>query len=322
MKKSFFLSLAAFFLSLATGLFATAASAARAVERAADAVFSPSANSQAGRLFLNLRIMFTSGLERLYGAYLAPVIAYALASVSPHAALTGQTPNRATFEKYRVTDRNSSEIVGQPLFDWQLYPAAGQQEFTFFINPIGQGMTSTPGAVVGSAKLPSDTNMRGAGQLPSGMEFMIESLEVYFLPGSVSTANTYTPAKMTTDATGALLAASVSAVNDVSQFYNEGTLSMLVLQKPQFTETPLRRFPPANWIELDSAFATTNATLSLAALNARAKGDLYMLTPPISLQSVVNFNITITYPAARALPSGFNARVGVFLNGYMLRAAQ
>jgi hypothetical protein len=230
--------------------------------------------------------------------------------------------NPGDMQRYRVTDPNQSTQVWQPLYDFQLYPLAGQQEFLFFQNGVGSGKTTAPGAVAGSAKTFADTNMQSNGSLPSGNEFLAQAIEVYFFPGSVTTADTYTPAKLTTDATAALLAASVSAVNDVSQFYNEGLFEFRVLDNVLLRETCLRNFPPSTWIELDSAVATTNATLSLAAFNARPKGDPYFLSTPISLQPTVNFSVKISYPAARALPSGFNARMGIKLWGHMLRASQ
>lgn len=245
-----------------------------------------------------------------------------LYSIGAVACVIPPTPNANSFQQYRVTDPNQSEVLWNPLYDWLGYPTAGLQQFTFFSNPIGAGKTSTPGATAATPKQLSDTNMQQGSQLSSGMEFLCYGIEIYFLPGSVSTTDTYTPAKLTTDATGALLAASVSAVNDVSQVYNEGLFQFSVLNKTQLTDTPLRKFTPANWIELDAAFATTNSSLSLAALNARAKGDPFVFATPIALQSVTTFNATISYPAARALPSGFNGRIGVVLNGFTKRAAQ
>lgn len=315
MKSFRFVSL----LAIAVGMMIS--SIASAIDRTVNSIFaSVISHTQKGGRFYNARVMFTRAWETLYAM---PIVSYALGSVAPVSQWgAGDMPTPQTFANYRVTNPNASEVVGQPLYDWQLYPQAGQQQFTFFSLPIGQGVTSTPGAVVGTAKTESDTNMVQGGSLPSGMEFLAESCEVYFQPGSVSTANTFTPVGFTTSATAALLAANISDANDMYQVYNEGTLKMKVLQKIQFTETPLRRFPPANWLEVDSSLATTNATTALAISTARPKGDLYQMKPPISLQSVVNFNVTIEYPAARALPSGFNGRIGVVLNGYTLRASQ
>lgn len=238
----------------------------------------------------------------------------------------GGIPTPQDFEKYRVTDPNQSEVIRQTLYDTQLYPAAGLQNFTFFTQGVGNGKTSTPGATAGSPKQLSDTNMNLNGQLPSGMQFLAETLEVLFIPGNTATADTFIPANPTTSATGVLGAQSVSAINDVSLFYNTGLLQLAILNKTQLQETPLRLFPPRTFLELDASFAAadTNATTAvrLAALNMRVTGRTYYLEPMISLQPASNFTVSISYPTAQALPSGFNGRIKVSFDGYLQRASQ
>ncbi|NBS80103.1 hypothetical protein EBS57_10020, partial [bacterium] len=101
-------------------------------------------------------------------------------------------PTAADFNARRVTNPGQSEVIRQRLYDYQLYATAGVTQLTFFQNPIGAGITSAIGGTVGSAKTIWDTNMQLAGTLPSGIAYMVESIEVLFLPGSVSTTNTYT----------------------------------------------------------------------------------------------------------------------------------
>lgn len=225
------------------------------------------------------------------------------------------------FEQYRVASATATEVLYQDLYDWNLYPQAGQQSISFFQNAVGQGVTSTPGNVVGTNKLESDTNMTGNGALPNGMAYLVQRIEIYFQPGSVATASTFTPAGVTTSATGVLAAAPISALNDINQFYNEGLVKFKVLNKNQITDTPCRKFAPSNWMEFDSSLSTTAATTSLAIAAGRVKGDPYQIIP-IFLQPMMNFNVSIEWPAARALPSGFNGRVGVVFKGQLKRAAQ
>lgn len=232
----------------------------------------------------------------------------------------GGIPDANDFQKYRVTNPNSSEVIRQRLYDFQLYPAAGQQEFTFFNQGQGNGVTSTNGAVVGSQKSASDTNMQLGGQLPSGVEYLVETVEVWFTPGSSAAANTFIPAKFTTNATGVLAAAPISALNDTELFYDTGLLEWVVMQKPYLTETPLKVFPPRVWFEVDAALATTAAELAIA--HARVGGRPYYLEPQISLQPATNWSLKIKYPAAQATPSTFNGRVGIVLDGYLRRASQ
>jgi hypothetical protein len=89
-----------------------------------------------------------------------------------------------------------------------------------------------------------------------------------------------------------------------------------VLGKNYTRATPLIKFPPACKFDLDGYAASNSATT--AALYSAVlvpQGDPYDLLPPVSLQSSVNFNVSLIWPAAVALPSGFNARVGVILEG-------
>ena len=231
-------------------------------------------------------------------------------------------PTAADFNARRVTNPGQSEVIRQRLYDYQLYATAGVTQLTFFQNPIGAGITSAIGGTVGSAKTIWDTNMQLAGTLPSGIAFLVESIEVLFLPGSVSTTNTYTQVGQSVFA--ATAAASVmGALNDVNTFYQSGCLRFNVLSKNYLTETPLLAFPPKAHFDLSAAVASNSATTAeVAAQLNKSSGRPYYLEPSISLQPAVNFEVVLQWPAAVATPSGFNGRVGVILDGYMLRASQ
>jgi hypothetical protein len=151
---------------------------------------------------------------------------------------------------------------------------------------------------------------------------MIESIEVLFFPGSVSTANTYTvasPALFNATAAAAVMA----QVADVNSFYQSGMLELNILSKNYLRETPLIAFPPKANFALDAAVASNSATTAeVGAVNMRAGGRPYYLEPTIALQPAVNFEVVLRFPAAVPTPSGFNARVGVILDGYFMRASQ
>lgn len=231
-------------------------------------------------------------------------------------------PTAADFNARRVTNPSQSEIVRQRFYDYQLYATAGTTQLTFFSAPVGQGLTTALGGTAGTAKTLWDTNLELPNTLPSGKAFMIESIEVLFFPGSVSTANTYTPASPALfNATAA--AAVQSQLADVNSFYQSGMLELNILSKNYLRETPLIAFPPKANFNLDAALASNSATTALnGAVNMRAAGRPYYLEPTIALQPAVNFEIVLRFPAAVATPSGFNARVGVILDGYFLRASQ
>jgi hypothetical protein len=229
-------------------------------------------------------------------------------------------PTAADFNARRVTNPGQSEIIRQRLYDYQLYANAGTTQLSFFQQPVGSGLTTAIGGTVGAVKTLFDTNMTLGGTLPSGQAYMVESIEVCFFPGSVTTANTYTPIGMSTfNATAA--AAVAGAANDVNTFYQSGLLEFNILSKNYLRETPLLAFPPKANFALDAALASNSATTAEVALSqARAAGRPYYIDPSISLQPAVNFEVVIRFPAAVALT--FNARVGVILDGYFMRASQ
>ncbi len=231
-------------------------------------------------------------------------------------------PSVAEFAQNRVTNPGQSEIVRNRLYDYQLYPTAGASQLAFFQQSVGQGITTALGAAVGTNKSLWDTNLEIAGTLPSGKSFLIESIEVLFLPGSVATANTYTPAAQSLFAAVAAAAVAVQ-LNDVNAFYQSGMLELNVLSKNYLRETPLLAFPPKAHLDLSSAISSNSATTSeVATVLGKASGRPYYIDPKITLQPAVNFEVLLRWPGLVATPSGFNARVGVILDGYFMRASQ
>lgn len=231
-------------------------------------------------------------------------------------------PTAADFQAARVTNPGQAEIIRQSVYDFQLLAGTGAQQLTFFQSPVGQGLTSAIGATVGSGKSLFDTNMNLGGQLPSGLSMLVESIEVLFYAGSVSTANTFTIKALTSFA--AVAAVTVTGnVDDANTFYASGLVEFNVLQKNYLREVPIGRFPPKTTIEARAGVASNSATTAeVAVAHGKAVGRPYYLEPPISLQPATNFELLLKWPAAVALPSGFNARVGVVLDGFMMRASQ
>jgi hypothetical protein len=231
-------------------------------------------------------------------------------------------PTLADFKDYVVSKAGEPEVFWQPRYDWNLYPQAGINQILFFQQPVGSGVTSAIGAVVGSAKSIADTNMELQGQIPSPQGFQVESIEVLFFPGASAAANTFTPQVPNMFAVAA--AASVGAqLADQITVHESGVLTFFILSKTYLTETPLGRLPPKTHFEAHGAIASNSATVGEAAIfNAFSTGQPYFLEVPISLTANGNFNVTVAYPAPVALPSGFNGRLGVYLNGFNFRNAQ
>lgn len=224
------------------------------------------------------------------------------------------------FARYRVTNPQQAAVYDQPLYDFNLYPLAGQQQINFFTTAQGAGVTSAIGAVVGSPKTIADTNMTVGNQLPSGKEFLCTAIEVQFFPGSSAAANTFL-LRQQADFEAAAADAAVSRMNDIQTVYSTGVLIFTVLDRVIRVGTPLSEFPPANRIEGWAALATNAAATGvIQTANSYAGGVLCELATPVSIQAAVNFNVAISWPAAVALPSGFNGRLGVKLHGRMLTA--
>jgi hypothetical protein len=229
-------------------------------------------------------------------------------------------PTAADFNARRVTNPSQSEVIRQRLYDYQIYPQAGVTQLTFFQSPIGQGTTSAVGATVGTSKTFFDTNMELGGQLPSGKSFLIESIEVVFFPGSTATG--YIPAAEGYVGVSATLA-QVADINDVNTFYQAGLVELNVLSKNYVRETPSIAFPPKANIDLSASTSVVTAGNNVQGANLlKATGRPYFVEPSIALQPAVNFEVVIRYPAAVSLGSGFNGRVGVILDGYLMRASQ
>lgn len=266
------------------------------------------------RIFATIGAALSAFAAQLWANLTAPSVLHPQRGVIDVASLG--------FDAGAVVNASQSEVIRQRLYDFQLYATAGVGQLSFFQTPVGQGVTSALGGTVGSTKTFNDTNMQLAGQLPSGIAYKVESIEVQFYPGSVSTANTYTPANVGQWATVSA-AALTNQVNDVNTFYQSGMLEFNILNKNYLRETPLQAFPPKTGLDAFGAHATNSATTAqVSTVLAKAGGRPYYLDLPITLKPAVNFEVVLKWPAPVATPSGFNARVGVILDGLLMRASQ
>ena len=235
--------------------------------------------------------------------------------------LPQDNPNLQQFIRHLTSDPNSVELVRQPLYDYILYPTAGSASpFSFFSVPQGQGLSSSANNAANPKGL-ADTNMQLAGALPQPQAFWIESIEVDFQPGSVATANTYTPQAPVVF--NAAAAATLNAgVSDVNAVLSGGVLQLNVSNKAYYQEGPLLRFPTQKGFALDTAVAMTAAASAMFGGKMRSVGDPAMIDPGVALAAQQAFGVTIQYPTAIATPSGFNGRIGVILQGWLIRPVQ
>lgn len=228
----------------------------------------------------------------------------------------------ADLDRYAVVNGSDLEALRQPMYDYQLYPTAGQGQLQFFQQQYGAGVTSALGAVVGSTKTLADTNMTMAGQLSKGLNLLLESVEVFFEPGKTATANTYQNQAIVT-VIAIPTAALTAGPNDVDVIRQSGFLDFVVLSKNYLRHAPLGMFPGMVSLNMDAALATNSATtLGLSALSARAAGRPFFLNPLVTIPSNMNFSFNLNWPGAVATPSGFNGRIGINLDGVQFRNTQ
>jgi len=214
-------------------------------------------------------------------------------------------PTRAELSRYSV-NRPGWEAVKQSLYDYQAYAAAGQTNLSFFALPVGQ-----------SSKTLSDTNMTLAGQLPKNQEFLVTSIEVWFVP------TTPTVAAAMPSFFGAQAAQVI--INDSYIVGRAGNLNLTIGAKPYLQEAPLGRFPAKAYFDMSAALS--DATTAAAALQTRTgygrwAGRPYLLDPaPLLLPENQNFSVTLNWPEGVQAISN-PGRIGVILDGILYRRSQ
>lgn len=235
-------------------------------------------------------------------------------------------PTIQDFAENAVGIKDKIELIWQPLYDWVLFPTAGAALIPFFQVPQGQGWSAQPLAAA-AVKTVADTNLTQPGLLPSPQCFWVDGIEVYFDPGAVATANLFAHA-IPTVYLGTAAAASTVNLNDCNMVLRSGTLSFTIMQKEYYRDGPLYRLPPRAFMEYhgNQSICGTNAQPgSLSTMGAHGNGSCVRFEPGYGIKETTNFGVTIgfTPPVVTTAPgSGFNGRLGVFLNGWLFRGAQ
>ena len=214
--------------------------------------------------------------------------------------LESPIPTLDDLQKYNVNRPGQIEGIRQSLYDFQTYAAAGQTSLTFFQVPIGQ-----------SGKTKADTNMDIAGSLAAPKRFFVESIEVLFFPGSAI------------DTFAAVAAANAAQADDVYTVAKSGYLDFFIGSKSYLSEAPIGRFPSKTGLKLISSVASNSATTGEVKSEYATFGGMpYKLDPGILLVPTQNFNVTLNWPTAVALPSTVAGRIGIVLNGILYRNSQ
>jgi len=229
--------------------------------------------------------------------------------VAQAAGLTQTT--KAALAAHMARVPGTQDEIYAPLYDSIVYPAAGAQQLTFFALPIGQGVTSAPGAA--GAKTENDTNLTNAGLLPLGNRFYCTGIELQFFPG-------------VNPGTGPTADALFIGQfwNDVYAVAKAGWLRFRIQNRDYTLDGPLMNFPPVTRLA-GVASATSTLTAGAATLDqiqyATLAGMPYNLVP-VFIESNQSFVVTVNFGAAVALPSTVAGRMFVRLRGRLIRDAQ
>lgn len=207
--------------------------------------------------------------------------------------------------RQRLTVAGVKDGIREPLYDFLTYDSAATTSLRFFQTPIS------------GTKTKAETNMTLAGQLPAGWKFSADLIEIHVLPGS--SASSYVRQDPVKTATSL---AAPNFANDVWALLHAGWLEITIGQKPYLT-APLICFPASSGLGASAAAAVenTNTTVQnqITVDYARLVGRPFELKPTMPIPANTNFDVTLNWPAAVTLPSGFDARIGIFLHGVKFR---
>lgn len=205
--------------------------------------------------------------------------------------LPGISPNTA-FERARVNIPGKVETVWNPIYDYQTKTAAATSVQRFFVDPNGNG-----------GKTEADTNMTLSGQLPKGQAFVITSVQVELYPD------------LPIDFTNA--SAQSAFAQDVYAFYTTGFLNLKIGSKSYIQQGNLMKFAPVNRLAIDSSVSSNVASTVSSYVYATASGREFSVRE-LLLESSQDFSVELREMSAISA----DARLGVTLNGYLMRTAQ
>lgn len=206
--------------------------------------------------------------------------------------------------QYVVQDIDKMEAITQPLYSYQLYPAAGAVQLSFF-NVAATGALTL-----------QDTNMQLPGQLPAPQRFLIEGIGIDWLSGLTAAAPVIFGAQ-----------AATGQANDMFAVLRQGVLSLDIGSKNYLRMSPLLSLPPRSALTADfgAADAGANAVVNqqLRMNLAHVNGPVFRVNPML-IDPGMNFQVNINFPGgAIAVPStDALARIGVILYGTLYRPAQ
>lgn len=223
--------------------------------------------------------------------------------------------NLRSLYRRRLVPPGVRDAIREPLYDRLVYESGVTTQLRYFSVPIS------------GTKTKAETNMDLAGQLSKGWKFIAETLAIQVLPGSTNVAAvTYTRQQPVLSSGTVVAAGTAQAVpnflNDVWAILNTGWLELTVGSRPYLT-APLLSFPSLTGIIGEVAAAVENTTAASANVTtcdyARLAGKPFLFNPALPLEENLIFNVTLNWPTAVTLPSGFDPAILVQLDGLKFR---
>ena len=216
-------------------------------------------------------------------------------------------PSFEQLDNWSVNRSGDYEVIHQSLYDFQTYAQAGQTSLNFYSVPKGQ-----------SSKTIADTNLTLAGVLPAPIHFVVQSIEVYFIPA---------PLPVTVETAADLTVVVPDYTNDVFEVWESGSLDFVIGSKSYLQEAPIGRFPQKTRMNVDTSSAlqvkqaiAADQHWALASDYAAFAGRPYWIDPWLLLVPTQNFSVELLWPTAVAISAA--ARIGVVMDGLLYRLSQ
>lgn len=182
--------------------------------------------------------------------------------------------------------------------DFQVYPALGVTQLTFFQTTVG-----TAGATLAT------TNMEAAGQFPRPKEFLVTGIQVFFEPG------------------GAVAQAGIADGvaqenwNDVSDVMNgAGFLRFFIGSKDYLVDAPLSKFTQQFRLGGVANITGNGSVATTTFIDYAVHSGKYYSITPTKLPSNQNFNVSLNFPTL--IPTAVAGNIGVLLDGFQYRLSQ
>jgi hypothetical protein len=201
-------------------------------------------------------------------------------------------------KNYNVNRPGQVEVIWQPTYDFQVYPAAGTTQLTFFQTTVG-----TAGATLAT------TNMEAAGQFPRPKEFLVTGIQIFFEPGGVVAQ------------AGIADGVAQENWNDVSDVMNgAGFLRFFIGSKDYLIDTPLSKFTQQFRLGGVANITGNGSVATTTFIDYAVHSGKYYSITPTKLPSNQNFNVSLNFPAVIAV--AVDGNIGVLLDGFQYRLSQ